>query len=226
MTTTQPTMPLRELAKEYADGRIDHQTYRRRRTRLINELAAYVPPASHRLSNQGASARPEIKPSQVKLHNNRKLLRGLLSAFIFLLISGLLAFVIYKYPELVKDLRTIFSFEAPLTEQMVTPPQDPPNLLEADPIKSFVAANDWTPAKRRRLLQQWDLLSADEKYTYSSTTWFLTFSSKLRTLIKAERKLAGGATSAEVNSLLAFATHFGLNFKPVVRKTLSNPTLE
>lgn len=218
MTTTQPTMSLRELAKEYASGRIDRLTFRRRRTRLINELAAYVPPASQQRRNQVASTRPKIKSSQVKAHNNSKLVSGLITAFSLIIITGLLVIVLYNQHNLAKYFQILFNSDSTFKEGTVTPPQDTPGLLEADPIKSFVRLNDWTAASRGRLLQQWELLSQEDKYSYSSTTWFLTFSAALRSRIKQERRLAGGEASAEVNSLLAFAAHFGLNFHPVEKR--------
>ncbi|MEN8179985.1 MAG: SUMF1/EgtB/PvdO family nonheme iron enzyme [Pseudomonadota bacterium] len=227
MSTTQPTMSLRELAKEYAGGRIDRQTFRQRRARLLNELASYTPPTPQQQATHAENPGPELKP-QVKEHKRSKLFIGLTGSLAFFVLAGSLIYMNAVNHESAKDQPTSSvaeSSEPPRqVEEIVAPVQDTTGQIENDPIKNFVVLNDWSPENRTRLLLQWDMLSQASKELFSSTSWFLSFSAELRTMIKEERGLAGGETSEEVNLLIAFAARVGLDFSPVDREIDTIPS--
>ena len=163
-----------------------------------------------------------MHPSQEDKPKSNKLLIGLLGTLSIITLAGLLIFRLVEKPEPAEDeppLSVATSTESPPpAEEIVPPTQDTSSQIEKDPIKQFITAADWSPESRSRLLQQWDNLSPENRQAASSTSWFLSFSSELRTMIKEERGLTGGELSVEINSLLAFAAHFGLNFASVEKK--------
>lgn len=222
MHTTQRTISLRELAREYAGGRIDRQTFRQRRARLLNELASYVHQPSHKHPEIVPDPNPESSSPSADKPKNYKLLIGLAGTLSVLVLAGFIIFMVTQQPASVNE-------DHPLPSTAITKPPSPTikldpqkkgksSHIEYDPIKEFVIADDWSPENRNRLLLQWDNLSPKERGAASSTTWFLSFSSELRTMIKEEQGLAGGKSSAEVDTLIDFAAHLGLDFSPVNRE--------
>ena len=94
MSSTQRTLSLRDLAKEYAAGRIDRQTYKLRRSRLLDELAAYTPSAQQQQaidSAQTESLRQQIHTAPPK-HN--RLILWLLVISLVLLLAGSLTYML------------------------------------------------------------------------------------------------------------------------------------
>ncbi|MDJ0808325.1 MAG: SUMF1/EgtB/PvdO family nonheme iron enzyme [Gammaproteobacteria bacterium] len=141
-----------------------------------------------------------------------------------LILAGLFIFVHFQMDES-KGLETepIYS-EAPEipSQPAATPiPADHIDPPDYDPIKDFLASNDWSPESREHLLQQWDALPQTSKEALRKTRDFLSFGAELRTMIEEERGLAGGAASAAVNTLMAFGARLGLDLTPLDTSALS-----
>jgi len=92
MSPTQRTLTLRELAREYAGGRIDRQTYRQRRTRLLNELVAGAPTVP---SQQRPSPDPDL-PISAARHRPGVLGIGLTLLLALLLAGALWVWFAYR----------------------------------------------------------------------------------------------------------------------------------
>ncbi len=164
MTTTQPALSLRELAKEFADGRIDRHTFRRRRARLIDELAAYTPPAPRQQTNRREPVSHVPIPPQVKTQSNKFLLGLLVAAAFLIILLGIFFFATSDSRESAQDLNNLSKTGSSLQSMDTAPTQDVvSSKIENDPIKNFMAVKDWTPESRNHLILQWDALSPESK---------------------------------------------------------------
>ena len=92
MGASQPNTSLRQLAREYSDGRIDQPTFRQRRARVLNELAARSPPPRHREMNQITDPSVEFNSFNGGKRKNKKILIGISLTLLILILTGFLLF--------------------------------------------------------------------------------------------------------------------------------------
>jgi formylglycine-generating enzyme required for sulfatase activity len=194
-------------------------TFRQRRNRVLNELASYTPPIDPQPPQ--AEQQPQIRQPEPVHANSEKggrsygIVAGVMS---ILLLAGVWLFWWTSEPDPTAEdpnptIADSTSPSSPTPRPSVSEVQDAgASQADTDPIRAFLTANDWSSESRTRLLQQWQGLSPDVQKSVKSTTWFLSFSTELHTMIKEERGLAGDQPSAVVDSLVAFAAGLGLDF--------------
>ena len=221
MSDTQPKLGLRELAREYAGGRIDRETFRRRRARLLDELAREpVSSRRPRPSPRPATASRSITGSVAGRRSPWPLLAVILGLLALALTGGWLL-LRPPTPAPSGDLSERPEWPASPAAPPATPAPAPPNPAVArpapfKPLQRFLLADDWSLPSRRLLMEQWRELEPRQRARVRRSAAFHVLEDELRKRIEEERSLAREQDSAKANSLLAFGQALGLVLLPAL----------
>jgi hypothetical protein len=195
MSNTQPQIGLRQLAREFAEGRIDRESYRTRRAGLLDALSPTDKAAP--ASNTPASA-----------STTRSILPLAAAAGGLLLVAGAGLFLLFT----AKDEPLTPAPAVPPETQPPTPmvePPPPPVIPEtgdalATVLWGFVQADDWSEESQERLLQEWQSRGAQAQTEAKSSRWFRVLETEFRSRLEEERGLAAGSNGEIVKSLVDF----------------------
>lgn len=234
MNTNQPKLTLRELAREYAGGRIDRSTFLRRRAKLLEELANSK--AAKVKARPIQTPPPPPEPVTTTPVPGKLLNKALISAVTLVVILGLVGLAIF----LQKDKTAVST--AP-RQQMPAPhsgadidsgsTEAPADLISKEPltpvledaIRHFVETDDWSPESLAGLLESWNRHSPAEHREVQSSSWFLSLSSELQAIIKEEQGLSSSEHSDTVDSLIQFGIQLGLDYTPPPTPIKPTPSL-
>lgn len=196
MPDTQPQFTLRQLARDYAENRIDKTTYRDRRRTLLDRLAS----TSLQLVENSPTSTAEKRTSPPPSKSKKPLL--LIIPLIFLILIGGLLF----------NLNNSSKTEEPATH----PPditQNRANQQLEDEIKAFIDAGNWHHQARVKLLKRWHGFDAQTHLSVRQSRWFRILEADLRTLIKEEQSLANEEMNNEAAALISFADDLKISVK-------------
>ncbi len=195
MSDTQPKIRLRQLAREFAEGRIDRESYRARRAGLLDALSPTdkIAPASGR---------------KAPAATNRSILPLAAAAGSLLLVAGVGLFLLFTGDDEPISTPPVVPTETQPPPPMVEPPP-PPMIPETGEtlvavLRAFVLSDDWREESRERLLQEWQSRGAEAKAKARSSRWFRDLETDFQSRLEEERGLATSSNGDKVKSLLDF----------------------
>ncbi|WP_139042128.1 formylglycine-generating enzyme family protein [endosymbiont of Riftia pachyptila] len=195
MSNTQPQIRLRQLAREFAEGRIDRESYRTRRAGLLDALSPSDKAAPASNTPASASATHSILPLAA-------------AAGGLLLVAGAGLFLLFTAKdEPLAPAPAVPPETQPPTPMVESPP--PPVIPEtgaalATVLRGFVQAGDWSKESQEQLLQEWQSRGAQAQAEAKSSRWFRVLETDFRSRLEEERGLAAGSNGEIVKSLVDF----------------------
>ncbi|MBL3591665.1 MAG: SUMF1/EgtB/PvdO family nonheme iron enzyme [gamma proteobacterium endosymbiont of Lamellibrachia anaximandri] len=195
MSDTQPNIKLRQLAREFAEGRIDRESYRARRAGLLDALSPTdkIAPSSER---------------KATATTDRSILPLVTAAGGLLMLAGAGLFLLFTGED--EPIST-----PPAMTAETQPPPPPPVTPEMEEtlvtvLQAFVQSDDWREESRERLLQAWQSRGAQAKAKVRSSRWFHDLETDFQSRLEEERGLATSRNGERVKSLLDFGRRLGL----------------
>ncbi|RLJ22047.1 hypothetical protein DJ031_01675 [bacterium endosymbiont of Escarpia laminata] len=217
MSDTQPKIRLRQLAREFAEGRIDRESYRARRTGLLDALSPTdkIAPASDRKA-------PAV--------TNRSILPLAAAAGSLLLVAGVGLFLLFTGDEEPPSTLPVVPAETQPPPPMVEPPP-PPMIPQTEEtlttvLQAFVQSDDWREESREQLLQEWQSRGAQAIAEARSSRWFRDLETDFQSRLEEERGLATSSNGEKVKSLLDFGRRLELQNDIAEKALIVMPTPE
>jgi hypothetical protein len=196
MPDTQPQFSLRQLARDYAENRIDKTTYRDRRSTLLDRLAS----TSLQLVEKSPTSTAEKSTSR-PASNSKKPLLLILPLILLALIGGVLLSL---------------NDSSKTEESTANSPDNMQNSTKQqleDEIKAFIDAGIWHHQARVKLLKRWHSFDSQTHLLVRQSHWFRILEADLRTLIKEEQSLANEVMNNETAALISFARNLKISVK-------------
>ncbi|MBL3599751.1 MAG: SUMF1/EgtB/PvdO family nonheme iron enzyme [gamma proteobacterium endosymbiont of Lamellibrachia anaximandri] len=194
MSDTQPKIRLRQLAREFAEGHIDRESYRAHRAGLLDALSPTDKPTPVSGTPAPASASRSVLPLAAAA-GSLILLAG---AGLFLLFTGDDE-PISTPPVLPVETQPLPHLAIPETEKTLVAV-----------LRAFVLSDDWREESRERLLQEWQNRGTQAKAAARSSRWFRDLETDFQSRLEEERGLATGRNGKMVKSLLDFGRRLEL----------------
>ena len=210
MSDTQPKIRLRQLARNFAEGRIDRESYRTRRAGLLEALSPTDEPAP-------------VSGTPAPVSASRSVLPLAAAAGGLLLLAGTGLFLLF------------IGDDEPISTPPVVPAETQPSPPLAIPetektlvavLRTFVLSDDWRKESRERLLQEWQNGGAQAKAEARSSRWFRDLETDFQSRLEEERGLAPNRNGKKVNSLLDFGRRLELQHAIEVKAPVIVPTPE
>jgi len=184
-------MNLRALAKDYANGVLGHQAYRKARDELIaNILTGHAKVTAHdfqpplntqrieveaditRIQTSPGKKKPDPTPSPTIMtpdplapqEHTASTHWGILVAFTAIIVLLVIIVAFYPYIHLKKPASDDTQITSP-DNSGTQPDMQHPDAMNAGPnlIKKFLLQNDWTDGNLQQFISAWQGLSAEER---------------------------------------------------------------
>lgn len=213
MPQTQPQFPLKQLVRAYTNGQIDRISYRARRARILDDLAAESLPESGETTRQASPGEVRHPPTEAASSNPPLALIVIIGAVA--LVIAALVFNLIMNPEdasLSGDSTTPQHEKTASATSPVAPSATSQKRALEESIKAFVKNNAWDDTNRRNLLDKWNEANPGVRDSVKKSYWFRALNTELRTLIKEEIGMSSPQSINRANTLMAFGTHLGLTY--------------
>ncbi|MFI4968198.1 MAG: hypothetical protein ACHQAU_05665 [Gammaproteobacteria bacterium] len=185
---------VRELARRYATGQLNQESYRSQRRTLIDAVAGGQQALAYKENGNGVTLR-------------RNGVKFLALAVIAALVAGVAISMLLKNSD---ASHRAGARSAPAAAVTPTVPVAPgPGL-----VRTFVDADDWTDMSLESFSRRWNALSADEQAKARDSLMYPRLVSDLRQQITSEKAVSGGGADLHLVALQKMAKTLGVTGAP------------
>jgi len=184
---------VRELARRYATGQLNQESYRSQRRVLIDAVTGGKQALVYKETGNGAG----LRRTGVKL---------LALSIVAAMVAGVVISMLLK--------------NGGATRQVAVRPAAAPTAPAVQPapgpalVRTFLDANDWTDESLDSFSRRWSSLSADEQAKARGSIMYPRLVSNLREQITSEKAVAGGGADLHLNALQKMAKTLGVTGSP------------
>lgn len=184
---------VRELARRYATGQLNQESYRSQRRTLIDAVAGGQQSLVYKENGNGVTMR-------------RTGIKFLALSVIAALVAGVVISMLLKNSD-ASHRAAAHSASAAVTPAAPVAPG--PGL-----VRTFVDADDWTDMSLESFSRRWNALSADEQTKARDSLMYPRLVSDLRQQITSEKAVAGGGADLHLAALQKMAKTLGVTGAP------------
>ncbi len=182
---------VRELARRYATGQLNQESYRSQRRTLIDAVAGGQQSLAYKENGNGVSMR-------------RTGIKFLALSVVAALVAGVVISMLLKNGD-----STRHSTTHPVAAPAAAPVAPGPGL-----VRTFVDADDWTDMSLESFSRRWNALSADEQAKARDSLMYPRLISDLRQQITSEKAVAGTGADLHLTALQKMAKTLGVTGAP------------
>ncbi|MBT6277334.1 MAG: hypothetical protein HOI95_24785 [Chromatiales bacterium] len=208
---------LRRLALDFAQGHVDHESYVRERTELIDAIVAgdiqierekpqTVQPVAQ------ITVEPEPPTTEARETVGPPPAPAKRLSPMHILIGGVVIALAVGFFLTGEDAQQTKPPEAPTVDN--PPPPSPPEPAAKMLVDRFLLENDWSSPGLASFMNEWQSLSTEDRQEARSAPWFRRLSTALKQVINAQRALAGlpdgDSANVEGQRLVDFANSIGI----------------
>ena len=221
---------MRELARVYAHGRLDEDTYRRERARLLDGITVDGQPIQMGTAREERSETVQVEPviftpSYAAPEAQGKWPKVVLGAVASAVLIGAGIWLFVGEPEPVENMPS--QKESVTSETVKVEVQEPVRKIDSGRklISIFLDTMDWRSSGLSFFEEQWHGLSEEERVDARRSANFEIMGKLLREHIELQESLGGASdwTDQDIEALKAFARRIGLGVMPISSVALGGP---